>query len=308
MKAKEIWLDDMELRLKRAYLDLADLSDEEGQRFLTQEIASHLEDVPGEAARMDYLLSLRERFPALLSHEKGNQQPIVLQVPKDAPQSLEPNLEQALEILQANWQTIDQATKDALQHTLFPDKQQLVERPQKVVKPTQAASAEIASDELIRFLKLPADAEITSERLQDTVLLLLKTISQVDALATQVFRQMGLTRDLGQADLRKATGAYLSGMEHGSPEITEMIDETRRKVALIISSIAGLGPSFAQTFLARFQPHNIEQAAGSGGLLRGKESACWKKYVSMADDFHPTKIEKAINDHLIKNLKRLQRD
>ena len=63
MKTKNEWLDDMELRLKRALLDVMDLPEEEGKLFLQQELRSHLEDVSGEASKLAYLNSLKERFP-----------------------------------------------------------------------------------------------------------------------------------------------------------------------------------------------------------------------------------------------------
>lgn len=297
MKAKEEWLDDMELRLKRAYLDLADLSEEEGQRFLTQEIRSHLEDISGESNRREYLMSLRQRFPLLLSQENrlSEEDMRALQA---GPAEVTPA--EALNIVRRHWEEIDPTARLA-----FTEAFGLVREDERSASGDAIGDA---TDELVRFLKMPADAALSVERLQETVLALLKAVSQVDSLSTQVFKQMGLSREVGQADLRKATGNYLTGAEGGSAEINALIDETRRKVALIISSIAGLGTAFAQAHLARFQPAAIEQAAGSGGLLRGKDTACWKKYVTMAEDLHPDKVEKAINDHMVKNLKRLNRD
>ena len=58
MKTKDEWIDDMELRLKRALLDVMDLPEDEGRSYLQQELRSHLEDVNGESNRLDYLKSL----------------------------------------------------------------------------------------------------------------------------------------------------------------------------------------------------------------------------------------------------------
>lgn len=314
MKAKETWLDEMELRLKRAYLDLEELDNDEGQRFLRQEIASHLDDVPGEGMRREYLLSLRDRFPALLKPgESDRQQFPAMDTPDRAAFSAaEIGVAEALSVLEKNWDTVGSDFQLLLKDRLGLGGSVSLEVDSKLAGAEDTAvitpEKEIASAELIRFLKMPEEVEIRSEHLQEAVLLLLKALAQVDALATQVFRQVGVTRDLGRMDLRKAMGNYLSGAEATEVEISAMIDETRRKVALIISSVAGLSASFSQAFSNRFHPKSIERAAGTGGLLRGKESACWKKYVAMAGDFQPEKIEKAVNDHLVKNLKRLNSD
>ena len=70
MKTKSEWLDSIELRLKRALLDVMDLPEEEGRLFLRQELRSHLEDINGDQSKLDYLNSLKERFPHMNSTPK----------------------------------------------------------------------------------------------------------------------------------------------------------------------------------------------------------------------------------------------
>ena len=53
----------------------------------------------------------------------------------------------------------------------------------------------------------------------------------------------------------------------------------------------------------------IEQSVGSsgGGFLANNEAKYWKKYITLAEDIQPQKMEKAINDLIVKQLKKLKR-
>ncbi|MGJ8639095.1 MAG: hypothetical protein ACSHYA_06840 [Opitutaceae bacterium] len=297
MKTKEEWLDDMELRLKRAFLDVAELSEEEAQRFLGQEIRSHLDDVTGEAVRREYLLNLRERFPLLLSQEGQISDETLMEMSSS---SRDVSPDEAIEILKRNWDDVSPEAKESFLETCAPQQP----------KPSGGVSAGDSTDssaELTRYLKLSNESQLSSERLQQALLSLLKTAYQIDALGTQVYKQLGLTKDLSNEDLRRLVGRFLTGDGVELNALNDNLDEIRSKVVLIISSIASLPATFGSTHLARFQPGQIEKAAGTGGLLGGKEAKCWKKYVSMAEDIQPQKVEKAINDLLVKQLKKLKR-
>ena len=164
------------------------------------------------------------------------------------------------------------------------------------------------SDELARFLKLPPDSEISIERLQTALVSLLKTVSQVDSLGTQVFKQMGLARDLSSEDIRKLVGEYVGQASVELKHMNQILDETRLKVGLIISSIADLPSTLSQSHLSKFQPSMIEQSVGAGGgFLANNEAKYWKKYIDLSEDIQPQKMEKAINDLIVKQLKKLKR-
>ena len=308
MKTKDEWLDDMELRLKRALLDVMDLPEDEGKSFLQRELLSHLEDVSGDSSKLDYLKSLKERFPQVGSmvshsapvangaaaHSTVTAEPVVKEVGAD----------EALAIVRRDWEQLSENARMEFIEEFMPKKD----------SPTAEGGAstgavENPSDELARFLKLPADAEISVDRLQTALVSILKTVSQVDSLGTQVYKQVGLSRELNSEDIRKLVGEYVGTASVELNHMNQILDETRVKVGLIISSIADLSTSLSQTHLSKFQPNMIEQSVGSsgGGFLANNEAKYWKKYITLAEDIQPQKMEKAINDLIVKQLKKLKR-
>ena len=315
MKTKDEWLDDMELRLKRALLDVMDLPEDEGKLFLRQELRSHLEDISGEENKLNYLNNLKERFPHMNSTPRPVASSTKVQL-ENSESSLdeavetvaqEINVETALEIVRRDWEQLDEEKRLAFIQEFMPH--------EDASSDSEKDSSDVGSvikspsDELARFLKLPVDAEISFERLQTALVSLLKTVSQVDSLGTQVYKQVGLSRDLSSEDIRKMIGEYVGSASVDIQHMNKILDETRLKVGLIISSIADLSTSLAQSHLSKFQPSMIEQSVGSsgGGFLANNEAKCWKKYVTLAEDIQPQKMEKAINDLIVKQLKKLKR-
>lgn len=311
MKTKDEWLDDMELRLKRALLDVMDLPEDEGKSFLQRELRSHLEDVSGEGSKLDYLNSLRERFPQIGTGSISTNSPTSTdQKSSEAVASVarEVTAAEALEIVRRDWEELDQETRlEFIEEFMSED--MASSRSEENSSGAVGAFIKSPSDELARFLKLPSDSEISIERLQTALVSLLKTVSQVDSLGTQVFKQMGLARDLSSEDIRKLVGEYVGQASVELKHMNQILDETRLKVGLIISSIADLSTSLAQSHLSKFQPAMIEQSVGSsgGGFLANNEAKCWKKYITLAEDIQPQKMEKAINDLIVKQLKKLKR-
>jgi len=337
MKEKEEWLDEMELRLKRAFLDVADLNKEEGQHFLAQEVRSHLEDVTGEITRRDYLLSLRERFPLLLEQSakisevelgevfQSSSGAAAAEAAAEKKERPELSIEAAMEKVRREWGSLPESTRQAFlrdcssgeikaapepsQAPKIPEPAQAPEIPKVPVKPAhnKEETFQEASDEFIRFLKLEREAPLSPERIQEIFISLLKTVAQVDALGTQVYKQLQLSREVSQGDLRKMVGDYVTGSSMDAAELNRLLDQSRIKVGLIISTIASLPGVLSQTHLSKFQPSLIEQMAGAGGLLGSKEARCWKKYLAMAGDLEPRNLEKAINDLMVAQLKKLKR-
>lgn len=309
MKTKEEWLDDMELRLKRALLDVADTDEAEGLRFLQEELASHLEDVGGETTRVEYLLSLKERFPQILPEEAA---PVVEEMlPRQPQRSEEVSVEEALQIVRRDWDQLDPDAREAFLKAFGPEEAMPPVRTPDApaVDPVdRAATFEQPSEELARYLKLPDDVEVPAERLQKALVGLLKTVSQVDSLGTQVYKQLGISRDLKAEDIRKLVGNYVGGDRVEADQLHQILDETRLKVGLIISTIANLPTTLSHTHMAKFQPSLIESSvSGGGGLLSGKEAKCWKKYLDLAEDLQPQKMEKVINDLMVQQLRKLKK-
>jgi hypothetical protein len=292
MKTKDEWLDDMELRLKRALLDVLDSSEDEGRRFLREEVTSHLEDVSSDRARFEYLVSLRERFPKLGGGEK--------EVVPEFPEPTVTTPEEAMEVVRENWEVLDEDTREMFLARIGACSA-------RSSGSTGAGASGDPSDDLARFLKLGDETGIDLDRLQTACVSLLKTVAQVDSLGTQVYKQVGLSRDLKAEDVRKLVGDYVGGSVE-IDSVNAVLDEARMKVGLIINSVAGLPSTLAQTHMAKFQPSVIEQSVGgSGGLLAGKDAKCWKKYVTLADDLQPAKVEKAVNDLMVRQLKKLKK-
>ncbi len=301
----------MELRLKRALLDVMDLPEDEGRVFLRQELRSHLEDVSGDDGKLDYLSSLKERFPqigggtsALPSNNVATTDAASASSTTAEPVVKEFSVEEALAIVRRDWQNLDEEARLEFIQEYMPE-----ELASSQPQGETGATIQSPSDELSRFLKLPTDTEISVDRLQSALVSILKTVSQVDSLGTQVYKQVGLSRDLSSEDIRKMVGEYVGKASVDLTHMNQVLDETRLKVGLIISSIADLSTSLSQTHLSKFKPSMIEQSVGSsgGGFLANNEAKCWKKYVTLAEDIEPQKMEKAINDLIVKQLKKLKR-
>lgn len=316
MKTKNEWLDNMELRLKRALLDVMDLPEEEGRLFLRQELRSHLEDISGDQSKLDHLNSLKERFPQMNSNLKAvvNSSPVKAGDAESGsnedaePVAKEINVEEALEIVRRDWEQLNEETRiEFIQEFMSQDAAS--SDSENGTSSDAGSVAKGPSDELARFLKLPVDADVSFERLQTALVSLLKTVSQVDSLGTQVYKQVGLSRDLDVEDIRKMIGEYVGSASVDTQHMNKILDETRLKVGLIISSIADLSSSLSQSHLSKFQPSMIEQSVGSSGsgFLANNEAKCWKKYITLAEDIQPQKMEKAINDLIVKQLKKLKR-
>ncbi|MCD8482267.1 MAG: hypothetical protein LR015_06115 [Verrucomicrobia bacterium] len=222
MKTKEEWLDTMELRLRRAYLDVADMDEAEAMHFLEQEMRSHLDDVQGEALRRDYMLSLRERFPLMLSEKgllsAGDLATAIPSTPKE-------QLDNALEVLKQQWPALDEAERQAFLESI--DTSATARGP---AGERQSETLSSPSDEMARFLKLAETSVISDERLQEVFLILLKTLCQIDALGTQFYKQLGLNREISQEDIRKLLGGYVSGDAVSMDAINKALNETRLKV------------------------------------------------------------------------------
>lgn len=324
MKNKEQWLDEMELRLKRGFLDVAEMNEEEGRRFLAQEVSSHLEEVVGETTRKEYLLSLRDRFPLLLNQSSKLTEQMIQELLHSTAReesSEDPSVdsaESALELVSREWGDLPEDAKKQFMREcslveVDADSSETKESPSiaddqaSPQVPRAEQTFEEPSAEFARFLKLALEAPVSTERMQEIFVSLLKTVSQVDALGTQVYKQLQLSQDVTQKDLRKMIGDYLTGTAMDAAELHWQLDQSRIKIGLIITTIASLPETLSQTHLSKFQPALIEQMVGNGGLLRGKESNCWKKYVTLSSDLQPHKLEKAINDLLIAQLKKLKR-
>ena len=317
MKTKNEWLDDVELRLKRVLLDVMDLPEEESKLFLQQELRSHLEDVSGDSSKLDYLNSLKERFPQMsfaptttnvaATTSADSAEPVSIEV-AGSESAKEVNVDEALAIVRRDWEELSEEDRLEFIKERIPD-ELVPEVPENDSSGSTELSIKNPSEELARFLKLPAESEISLERLQTALVSLLKTVSQVDALSTQVYKQVGLSRDLNAEDIRKLVGDYVGTESVELKHLNQILDETRLKVGLIISSIADMSTSLAQTHLSKFQPSMIEQSVGSsgGGFLANNEAKCWKKYITLAEDIQPQKMEKAINDLIVKQLKKLKR-
>lgn len=318
MKTKIEWLDDMELRLKRALLDVMDLPEEEGKLFLQRELQSHLEDVSGDGSRLDYLKSLKERFPQMGSvlstngvaaaANPGSSEAASVEAVEGVSNVREPGVEEALAIVQRDWEQLSEEARLEFISERMPEGL-TSEKPKNDSSSPAEATIRNPSDELARFLKLPPESELSFERLQTALVSLLKTVSQVDSLSTQVYKQVGLARDLNAEDIRKLVGNYVGSDSVETKHLNQILDETRLKVGLIISSIADMATTLSQSHLAKFQPAMIEQSVGSagGGFLANNEAKCWKKYITLSEDIQPQKMEKAINDLIVKQLKKLKR-
>lgn len=288
--------------MRRAYLDVADMEEADAMHYLEQEMRSHLDDISGEALRRDYLLSLRERFPLLLSQKSeldSSHLASLTEVTDISP-------EHALGLVQKAWSGYAVEQRDDFLEAIGLGKSSSDNAATHTSHLASTDSSLSASAEMSRFLKLPEEANISEMRLHEMFLNMLKTLSQIDALGTQVYRQLGLARDLNQEDLRKQLGCYLSEEGTSADAINKILNETRLKIGLVISSIAGLPATLSQSHLARFQPEVIEQVIGKGGILGGKEAKCWKQYVTMASELQPGAIEKSIHDIIAKQLRKLK--
>ncbi len=280
---EQAWASELTTRLRQIQSDFSDDAHEERQNYIREEIQFHLESVPADK-RLNYLLALEEQFPIFEGVEEEDEA-------EGAQPEINPmeRLMAAFEIVAANLEDLPEE-----------ERQRLKPKPTGTTAPPfrqMAMSKAGVTEELSRALGIPTDARVDNDRY---IMLLTKPVRLIldfNLLLAGALKELeGNPRQ--QTDLKSGLKAALLDENIDEAAVTEMLDSSRRQMALLINDFGGVGKTFSQRVLNRIRPSVIEGEVGSN------RKKCWEKYVELSADLTGNAVEREIRSIISRYLQQ----
>lgn len=287
-----MWAAGVAARLKLLQIDGADATAAQRGEFFTEEIGRALKPIPA-AKRDAYLDALAEKFPAWGLENSVESKPAAAPAPA-SPETL-------LSQLIAAIPQMDSATRQDAAH-------RLAEAGLGAV-PARGGACELPA-ELQKKLGLDSGAVATDKAAQ-LLTALLQEFTKLEPLAWETWAQLAprsaVRRDPATEELKTAAGRFLRGEAALAP-CQQGLEKTRKLMAGLLAAIAMGGKEFAEEYMVRFLPQNIEDVVhsrGGGGLFGDStEKKCWVKYKELAYG-DPGAIEKRIRDAIARQAEEI---
>lgn len=275
------WATTTAARLRMVQASFADDDAAQREAYLAEELEGALRDIP-TARKPGYLRELQVRFSP---PQEKHAEPSVAS--RAAPEPSFPDLidkladlsPDDLAKLKARMEEIGVITSGA---------------------PAGALSADLLPDDAQKKFPCPPDQVLDPERTVKLLAVLLEFMFSVDQLVWSLWKTLApnsvVRREIKSTDYRQAIANYLTGdSEVSTSEVSQTADKTRQLTAALIAGIGATGETFARSYLSRFSPIVIKQAADDEpGLLSTPERKCWRKYVELFDEVSGAKIETEI--------------
>ncbi len=287
-----MWAAGVAARLKLLQVDGADATAAQRREFFTEEIGRALKTIP--AAKHDaYLDALAEKFPAWGLENSVESTPVAAPAPA-SPESLLSQLIAALP-------QMDSATRQ--------DAARRLAEAGLGAAPASGAACELPAD-LQKKLGLESGA-VAADKAAQLLTALLQELTKLEPLAWETWAQLAprsaVRRDPGTEELKTAAGRFLRGEADLAP-CQQGLEKTRKLMAGLLAAIAMGGKEFAEEYMVRFLPQNIEDVVhsrGGGGLFGDStEKKCWVKYKELAYG-DPGAIEKRIRDAIARQAEEI---
>ena len=291
------WATGVAARLKLLQANCADEPPAKRQEYFAEEIDRALAGIPA-GKRTPYLQALEQKFPAW--SEAGG-------APSAAPAKTESSSLTPAVLLERLIEVVPQLSEE----TKAEFGRQLVKA--GLIKVEKTGGAVEMPEELQKKLGLAPGQPLKVERAFRLLALLSQEMLKLDSLAWETWSKMAprsaFRKDSrGGADLKSAIEKYVStDSEDASLQMHQLVERTRKLIAGLVGAIPVGGKKFAEEFLIRFLPKNIEDIVGArGGGLFGDsiEKRCWNKYKELAYPDSDS-IEKKIKDAIAKQAEEM---
>lgn len=292
-----IWAEGVAAHLRLLQIDCADQPPAQRQEFLAEEIGRALTGVP-EERRTLYLDALGELFPAwgTASAAYAPAQSRATAPPLSADELVD-NLVKMVSGLSEEARA--NCGRKLIEAGLLPK--------------AQNRGDWSTPEEVGKKLGLATGQSLAPENVLSLLAILLTELLRVDTLAWETWTRLaprsGLRKEFqAGGDLKGVVERYLRGEpQAGGPQVQQALEKTRRLLAGLLAAIPMAGKSFAEEYMVRLLPKNIEDVASSrGGGLFGEsmEKRCWIKYKELAYG-DPETIEKKIRDAVAKHAEEI---
>jgi hypothetical protein len=294
------WAAGVSARLRVLQASFADDPAETRQDYLKEELERALRDVPA-SRRRGYLAALNERFPA----GEPTAPPAAAAPSSAAPSApVELSAGEHAERLAGMAASLSAEDRRALAQYLA-QAGIAVEAPAPAPVSHGAAAPVTVPPELQKKLGLNPDQPLDTERVLELIAALVDMVVTLDHLSWSLWKKLApqsiVRRESGE-DLRRLTGPYLVGDRNVNiRNLTPAMNKTRQLIGSLLAAIGATGESFARSYLARFSPESIKEAADAEpGFFIGPEQKCWRKYVEMFQETSGVVIENEITGALVK--------
>ena len=291
--SESVWAEGLAARLKLLQSDCADSAASTRQEYVAEEIARALKAVPGER-RSAYLDALAERFPDWAPATADAGKPI----------GKELTAEELTDRLIDQARTMPEDAKLALARKL---------EAAGLAREVRTQEGWKIPEDLLKKLGVAAGDTLSAPDAFRLLSLLLPEWIKLDVLTWETWSKLaprsGYRRE-AQADFRSSLERYLrEGGAAAGPQMQPGLEKSRKLIAGLLAAIPMGGKDFAEEYMVRFLPKNIEDVAASrGGGLFGDstEKRCWIKYKELAYS-ETESIEKKIRDAIAKQAEEMAR-
>jgi hypothetical protein len=277
-----VWATATAARLRMVQASFADDDAARREGFLAEEIDGALKEIPSSRKR-SHLRALLARFPAA-----AEEQPAPAANSAPSPEAQVAEFIDRLPDLAPDLQAM--LTDKLSEAGFLPSAAQ-----------PGALNAGLLPAELRKKFPVQPDQNLDPVRTLKLLAVLLDFVFSVDQLVWSLWKNLApnsvVRRDVKTtADYRQSVANYLAGdSEVSTAQVSQIADKTRQLTAALVAGIGSTGETFARTYLARFSPIMIKQAADAEpGLLANPDRKCWRKYVELFDQISGAKIENEI--------------
>lgn len=279
-------------RLRLLQMDCADLPAASRREFIREEISRALEGMPAEK-RGAFLESLAEKFPAW--DTGSGPEGFGASAPGDA-QALRSQLLESLQPLPP------ESKKEFFKQLMA----------EAGLEPEQKdASRWAVPPDLRNELGLAPDQSLAPENALRLLSMLLGEFAKLESLTWEIWSRLAprstVKRELPPGGDFKSWFEPCLRAEAEAVTLQPVLEKTRKLMAGLLAAIPLGGKAFAEEYLVRFLPQNIEDVVHSRGVsLFGDsmEKKCWIKYKELAH-LDVESIEKKIRDAIAQQAEEL---
>jgi hypothetical protein len=296
---ESVWAAGLAARLRLLQVDSADAAPVTRRENFVEEIGRALKGISPEK-RDIYLHALADKFPMTGLSSKAS---LSAQTPSNAAMQTP---EALLELLLTMAPQLDEETKRAFAQKLM--------EAGLGSKLAAQANWEIPED-IQTKLSLGPDQPLSPENAIRLLSLLIQEFIKIDTLTWETWSKLAprsaIRREPASGgDLKAMSERFLNG--EAGLEIGQLrlgLEKTRKIIAGLLAGIALGGKEFAEGYMIRFLPKNIEDVVHSRGMSifgESVEKKCWGKYKELAY-IDAVTIEKIIRDSIAKQAEEMAR-